>query len=218
MKHKRLLVLGASGGCGQWVVRIAVQRGYQVTALVRPETNYEAPDGVEVVRGSVLETEVLEQAMKGQDAVISCLGIKRKSSINPWSGLASPPDFAEKSAQIIAEAMDKHDVQRLVAVSAAGVGDSRNALTRIISLMIQKTNISLSYRDLENMEEVYKKSDIDSLAVRPVTLVNGRTTDRARLVDHYGLFSRIARSDVAGWMLDALERPGPFKKASEMIG
>ena len=113
--------------------------------------------------------------------------------------------------------MNKHFVRRLVAISAAGVGDSRNKVNPIISFMIRTSNIALAYRDLENMEEIYGESDIDSLVVRPVTLVNGQTNNRATLVDRYRFSSRIARRDVARWMLDAVERPKPFDNPSEMI-
>ncbi len=31
----KLLILGVSGGCGQWVVKLAQHRGNDVTAVVR---------------------------------------------------------------------------------------------------------------------------------------------------------------------------------------
>lgn len=51
----RLLILGASGRCGRWAVRLAAEAGHRVTALVRPETAYEPPAGVDVVRGSAFD-------------------------------------------------------------------------------------------------------------------------------------------------------------------
>ena len=41
----KILVLGASGGCGQWVVKLAYQRGHDITAVVRPNSSYIAPAG-----------------------------------------------------------------------------------------------------------------------------------------------------------------------------
>ena len=39
----RILVLGASGGCGRWVTLLAVGGGHVVTALVRPGTPFTPP-------------------------------------------------------------------------------------------------------------------------------------------------------------------------------
>ena len=57
-----------------------------------------------------------------------------------------------------------------------------------------------------------------TLAVRPVTLVNGPPTGLAGKVDRYGLFSMIRRSDVAAWMLGALVRPTPFVEQTVLLG
>jgi len=49
----RLLVLGASGGCGRWLVRLAADGGHRVTALVRDGSDAAAPAGVTVRRADV---------------------------------------------------------------------------------------------------------------------------------------------------------------------
>ncbi|MEZ5397930.1 MAG: NAD(P)H-binding protein [Bryobacterales bacterium] len=50
----KLLVLGASGGVGREVVRLAVARGHAVTAVVRPTTPFAPQPGVGVARVDVL--------------------------------------------------------------------------------------------------------------------------------------------------------------------
>jgi len=218
MIHRNVLILGASGECGKCAVRIALERGYQVTALVRPETSFEVSHDVRVIRGNVLDTNVINKAMEKQHAVLSCLGIKRKYPKNPWSSFMSPPDFMKQCAEGIVQAMERHLVKRLITISAAGVGDSDRRMKLMIRWMINYSNISIAYRDLAEMEQVYENSDIDWLVVRPVTLVNGTPSSRAQLVNSYGLFSTIARSEVARWMLDALERRKTFSNHYEMIG
>ncbi len=44
----KLLILGASGGCGRWVVRLAAEQGHDVTAMVRRTATPDAPAGVTV--------------------------------------------------------------------------------------------------------------------------------------------------------------------------
>ena len=53
----KLLVFGASGQCGQWLVRLGAARGHDITAFVRSETSYNAPDGVRIIRGNVLDAD-----------------------------------------------------------------------------------------------------------------------------------------------------------------
>lgn len=218
MKCKNLLILGASGGIGRWAVKIARERGYNITAVVRSKASIDKIDGINVLEGSVLDSDVIESAMHGQDAVLSCLGIKRKNQENPWSALASPTDFSEMVTKKTAAAMKKQGIQRLIVVSAAGVGDSWGSVSAFMKFMIRASNVKLSLNDFKNMENVLLTSDIDSLAVRPVGLVEAQPSDRATIVDHFNMSSKISKGDVAKWMLDALEREKRFNAPSEMIG
>ena len=65
----KLLVLGASGQCGQWTARLAVQRGYAVTAFVRPATAFTPPPSVTLIRGEALSASDVSAVMIGHDAV-----------------------------------------------------------------------------------------------------------------------------------------------------
>ena len=51
MTYPKLLILGASGACGQHAVSLARERGHDITVIVRSESRYEKPQGVEVVEG-----------------------------------------------------------------------------------------------------------------------------------------------------------------------
>lgn len=217
MKHKNLLVLGASGACGRWVVKLGQERGHHITAVVRSAAKYEGPQGIHVIEGNVLDPDTVENAMKEQDAVVSCLGIRRKTS-NPWSAVVSPTDFTSQSARIIVQAMQAHNVRRVVAISAAGVADSWNRVGLVLKLLIRNSNISVSFRDMAKMEEECSQDGIDSLCVRPVGLVNSQANKQTGVVPHFGFSSQIARKDVAIWILDAIERPEPFEHRAEMIG
>ena len=156
--------------------------------------------------------------MKEQDAVVSCLGIRRKTH-NPWSAVASPTDFTSQSARIIVQAMQSHGVRRVVAISSAGVAESWSRVGLVMKSLIRTSNIAVSFRDMAEMEKVYSQDGIDSLCVRPVGLVNNvQANKQTGVVPYFGLFSQIARKDVATWMLDAMERPQPFENQAEMIG
>jgi uncharacterized protein YbjT (DUF2867 family) len=213
----KLLVLGASGLTGGWLTRLAAQAGHQVTALVRPATPFEPPVGARVVHGDVLDPAILASVLDGQDAVASCLGIRRASKV-PWAAILSPSDFTTRVASVLIPAMSRAGVRRVVAISAGGVAESITQLTTPVRWMVGAGSIGVAYRDLAEMERQLSASRLDWLAVRPVTLVNGGPTGKAGRVSRFRLFSIIRRSDVATWMLGALARPTPFVEHTILLG
>ena len=200
----RLIVFGASGGCGSHVVRLAAQGGHSVTAVVRPTTSYVAPDGVRTARGNVLDAEFVAPVVAGHDAVVSCLGMRYS---HPWARRQSPDDFISHATQNIVAAMKRADVRRIAAISAAGVGDSRRVANVVIRLLIATSNVGVAYADLEWVEQILRGSGLDWQAVRPTTLSRRRATGRVRITDSYPATASIPRADVAAFILRQLERP-----------
>jgi len=213
----KLLVLGASGATGSWLTRLSAQAGHEVTALVRPGTAFVAPANVRVIRGEALDAAAIAAAVAGQDAVASCLGIRRASKA-PWAALLSPPDLMTRVAALLVPAMAQAGVRRIVAISAGGVAESVTQCSAVIRWMTGAGTIGAAYRDLAEMERQLSASRLDWLAVRPVTLMNGPPTGYAARVKRYGLFSIVRRSDVAVWMLGALSRPTPYVEQTVLLG
>ena len=213
----RLLILGASGGCGQWLTRLASERGHTVTALIRSTATLAAPTGVVVARSDVTEASVFDEVLPGHDAVLCALG-QRRAGRSPWSPLRSPADLNARIMLNLLPAMQRHGVLRLVVISAAGVGDSYAKLTWPVRRLVTSGNVAVAYRDLAKMESLLAASDRDWLAVRPVTLTDGAPRRAARMVSRYGITSAIRRSEVASWMLDAVARPEPFEERCVMLG
>ena len=213
----RLLVIGASGHCGHWVTRLASGQGHEVTAFVRPSTTFTPPDGVRLVRGQVLEPADLSAAVPGHDAILSCLGPQRRTP-NVFSPLKSPPHFCEHSAQLIVDAARAAGIQRVGAISAAGVGESHPLLPLIMRLLLPVSTLGAMYADLGAMEQVYAASGLDWFAVRPVTLVDAPPSTRVRELDRFRASSSIGRADVAQYMLDMLGNSPPSRSRCPFIG
>jgi uncharacterized protein YbjT (DUF2867 family) len=72
-EEKPVLVVGGTGDLGGRVVRSLLSRGKKVRALVRPGSEASAlpKEGVQVVRGDMLEPASLSAAMVGVSAVVS---------------------------------------------------------------------------------------------------------------------------------------------------
>lgn len=213
----RLLILGATGRCGQWLTRLAAERGHDVTVLVRPGANVVAPSSVRVLRGDVLDAGSLEAALPGRDAVASCLGLRRAGR-HPWARLLSPPDLTSRVSAMLVPAMQRLGIARLVGLSAGGVGESASQLTWPVRRLVARGQIAVAYRDLARMEAILGESSLDWLVVRPVTLTDGPPTRRVGPVTRYGLRSTVRRADVAFWMLASLERRAPFADRAILLG
>ncbi len=197
---------------------MAKERGYVITVVVRSKSSVEHIDGIHVIEGSVLDKAILERSIKGQNVVISCLGIKRVSQSNPWSALASPKDFMESITKQMIPIMQNEGINRSVLMSAAGVGNSWKTVSGTMKFLIKASNVKHAFNDFDEMEKQFVKSGIDVLSVRPVGLVDQDMNMQPKVVDSFKMSSQITRKDVAKWMVDALERKEKYSQPYEMIG
>lgn len=213
----KLLVLGASGGCGRWVTHIASERGHSVTAVVRGGSESGLSAGAHVVTGSVLDPDFLGPLVDEADAALSCLGLRRRWII-PWSTLLSPPTLVENFSRVVSGLPGAERLTRFVWISAGGVAESRQQASWAVRRMIDAGHVGTAYRDLARAEHVLEESNVRSLAVRPVTLMNGAPTGRGGPVNRYGLLSTIRRSDVATWMVDVADGTTAFEGDRVLLG
>ncbi|MEM6796525.1 MAG: NAD(P)H-binding protein [Acidobacteriota bacterium] len=213
----RTVVFGASGGCGGWVVKNALERGHEVTAAVRPASAGGLPEGAAVATGSALDPDFVAGLVAEHQIVISCLGLRR-ASLLPWSKLLSPPDLVQTFTDHLVAAVAESKVRRVLWISAGGVAESYGQAAPVIRTMIQAGHVATAYADLAAAESRVPGDDPRWLTVRPVTLAGGSTTGRAGPVERYGLLSRVRRSDVAAWMLDVAEGRVVHKKRTVLLG
>ena len=74
-ERMKLVVLGATGRTGVEIVRQAIERGHAVTVFVRSPDPLRAFNGrVSVQQGDLLNSDALEQVIRGHDAVVSAFG------------------------------------------------------------------------------------------------------------------------------------------------
>ncbi|MEE8156029.1 MAG: NAD(P)H-binding protein [Phycisphaerales bacterium] len=211
----KLIVLGASGRCGSWVVRLANERGHDVTAVVREESDYAPPSDVTPRLGQVTDPAFVRSSLADHRTIISCLGLRR-GSLSPWARVLSPPNIVQSVMRHVIDGMS--DGSRLIWISAGGVGSSEMQASALVRRMIRLGSIGVAYRDLEAAERLIERAEINSLAVRPVTLVNGAPTGNAGPVDRYGLLSTVRRSDVAQWMLDVADGTRSYEGKTVLLG
>ena len=201
----KVLVVGASGGVGKHLVRLACDQGHIVTALVR------RPDGIDsrarILIDDVLRSGCFDEHVRGHELVLSALGIKRTNPANPWSALASPPDFSSRTAAMLVNAMRQHGVAHVISVSAAGVADSAARMNLLMRFFVAKSNVGIGYRDLAAMERVFADSGLDWCCPRPTRLTSSPLTRRVKIVESFPMTAAISRADVGWWMLEQAAQP-----------
>lgn len=191
----KLAVFGATGGTGEEIVKQALDAGHEVTVLVRDISRLNITHNkLYLVIGDVLNPEKVEEALAGSEAVCCSLG-----------NTANNPDFVvSDGTQNIIASMRKQDIQRLVVVSALGVGDSRDRVSRSFK-MLMKTVLRKAYEDKERQEQFVRESGLDWIIVRPGGLTNGPATGEYTFgLDPEIGSGQVSRADVAAFVLQQL--------------
>jgi len=114
----RVLITGATGFVGRYVVRELLARGHAVRCLVRPgsEGKLAAGEGVEVFAGDVLHPEDAAQAAAGCEAAVHLVGIIREF---PGRGVTFEKVHVQATENIVNAARDA-GVKRFLHMSALG--------------------------------------------------------------------------------------------------
>lgn len=108
----KIALIGATGYVGAPLLQEALQRGHQVTALVRHPEKLAAHPRLSSVQANVQDTAKLAEQLRGHDVVIS--------AFNPGWGVADIREqFISGSRSIIA-ASKQAGTQRLLVVGGAG--------------------------------------------------------------------------------------------------
>jgi putative NADH-flavin reductase len=204
-----ITVFGATGGTGREVVRLALDRGHDVTAVARrPEQLDIASERLVVRPGDVLEYDSLPPALAGADAVLSTLGSA--------AGRAATTVYSTGVANIL-KAMQEAEVRRFVGVSAAPVvpREASGRFERTILFPILHRFFGGAYDDMRRMEDVLGASTVDWTVLRPPMLTDkpARRHYRTALGENVRRGRSITRADLAAAMLDALDDTSAFRAA-----
>ena len=165
-----------------------------------------AARGVTVTEGDATDPAAVADVVASADAVLSALGSRG----------AKTPGLLAAAASAVTQAMVKHGVQRLICVSAAGAFITEDPAANPLVKTILPRIFARPFADVREMERVVRASTLDWTLVRPTRLVNapgtGRVPDPRPATRAPGL-TKIARADVAQFMIGALTEPGYIRQA-----
>ena len=159
---KKILVLGATGGTGQLIIRQALAKGYDVTALVRSPEKGAGLTGVKLAIGDARDEAALRQAIRGQDAVVSALG----TPPSPFKEVT----LLSTATRAVVNAMQAEGVSRLVAITGIGAGDSAGHGGFAFDHLILPLLLRNVYIDRNRQEAAVRNSGLDWTLVRPSVL------------------------------------------------
>jgi len=202
----KIIIFGATGGTGKELVKQSLEKGHEITVLVRNPQKFSFNDKrVNIIKGDVLNKDDVSKAIQGNDAVLVALGVKPPSKTK----VVGP------GTKNIIEAMKTHNVKRLIVESAMFMDDAVRKNSFLISLLT-KTFMKGLYADKLLQEAAVRESGLEWVIVRPVGLANGPKTEIYRFGENLplkGMFPTISRADVADFMLKQLSSDINLHKA-----
>jgi len=202
----KILILGSTGGTGQQLVIQSLKQNHEVTAFARDPSKLNLNhENLTVVKGSVLDKDVLANALDGKDAVLSTLGVGKS---------LKSKDLISNAVRIIISTMNEKNVKRLVFLSAFGVGETFKQAD-FIQRVIFKLFLRNIYADKSKADDHIHRSALEWTLVYPVLLTDGPRTGKYKVGEKLEMkgMPKISRADVAEFMLRELNDKTFLKKS-----
>lgn len=209
---EKLIVFGATGGTGREVVKQALDRGHEVTIIVRNPMSFSIQHPrLKIVQGDVLQSSTFALHMQGIDAVISCLGVRNSRQ---------PTTLYSTGIKNIISAMTTANVQRLICISAGALYVNKEMgffVSMLTKLVLQKI-LKEMYADMRLMEHIVEESKLNWTIIRPPMLKNKPFTGvyRTAITGHIKHPFSIARADLADFMLNIITNSKTYKTKAEI--
>ncbi len=201
-----VLIFGATRNTGLEIAKILVARGEPVTAFVRPTSNLENLEPLDVTyfKGDAMNAEDVARAIASKDfkAVISTLGGGR----------------GEKSPDVVGtinmvDAMAITGPKRFLVVTIIGPGKSISMVPRQ-----QVVQLGPIIKLKEEAENYIMASDLDYTIIRPGQLTSNPRTGIIRMDLEPAPTGPITRADLADMVVSAYDDDSTIRKVYQTIG
>ena len=190
----KVVIFGASGKTGHHLIRVALSRRHKVAAFVRdPSRLLIDYSRLRIFKGDVKDAAAVEDAVRGQDAVVCALGVRIKA----------PSNVLSEGTWNIVRAMKSHGVRRLVCLSSAGVlGDDAGFILRRIQIPLLYRHI---FEDKRRQLEIIQNSSLDWIVIRSPSLTSAPLTGKYEISMDRPVNRTITRIDLAIFMINQLK-------------
>lgn len=189
----KITIFGASGKTGLVTVYQALEKGHSVVAYTRKAASVTiSHDRLRIIEGELSDISKLKEAIGGQDAVISALGVNTNK----------PNTILSEGTRTILKAMEECGVRRFICMSSAGIlGDDAGFLFGKIIMPLFLKNV---FKDKIRQMVIIRESTLEWVIVRPSGLTQSPKTGKYKITEHAPASRTIPRADVADFMLKLL--------------
>ena len=168
-----LFILGATGRVGSKVVTQALRDQHNVSVLVRSPEKLSVKEGVNIVKGDVLNKEDVMKASEGADVIISALGTDKTTTLS-------------ESTPILLDVMEKQGINRIITVGTAGILNSRtNSNVYRFESSESKRKTTRAAREHLAVYEMLNKSQVEWTIICPTYLPEGDARGGYRVEEDY---------------------------------
>jgi uncharacterized protein len=195
----KIALFGAGGTIGQRILKEALSRGHEVTAVARDPSRITS---VPAVKGNLLNPLGVATEIRGNDVVISAIGPRPGEDVK----------IVPTAATALIAGVKAAGVPRLLIVGGAGSLEVEPGVQ-----LVDTPQFPVAWRGIANAHrdalEIYRQSDINWTYFSPaISIEPGKRTGHYRvggdevLTDARGQ-SRISAEDYAMAILDEVENP-----------
>lgn len=206
-----VIIFGASGGIGRYAVKHAVEKGYSVTAYIRPSSTAKFDDRVNVVEGEISDYEAVLSAVCGNDAVIWCVGIPMKRKYVNMASL--------EGHRVLLEAMKEAGVSRLIDWGTPSVPfekDKKSFIT-VFPSIAAAVALTQAKKEMVAIGDLLKASDLDWTLVRFMAPKNSEYTGKVKVGFGEKMNLNISREDIGAFMVEQIDN-NEYVKSMPIIG
>ena len=190
----KVLVLGAGGQIARWVIEmLADSKDVEMTLYLRHacKLHGKPPKNAKVVEGDVLDREVLDAAVKGQDVVYANL----------------TGDDIDTQAKGIISSMKSEGVERLVFITTLGIYDEVPGKFGAWN----RQNIGAYLPPFRKAADAIEGSGLDYTILRPAWLSDKDEVDY-EMTERNAPFkgTEVSRKSVAALVVECIRKPKAF--------
>ncbi|WP_353717567.1 NAD(P)H-binding protein [Dyadobacter sp. 676] len=201
---QKIAVIGGGGRTGQYLVNQLIEKGYSLKLLLRHPENFTIISPlIEIVQGDVLDEGVVEQLIRGCDAVVSTVG-QRKDE----------PLVASRASVNILNAIGDRPVRYIVLAGLnVDTPTDRKGTETAKATEWMRTTFPAIHEDRQRSYSILAGSHAEWIMVRVpyIEFTGSRAEVKVSAADSPG--GKIDAADIAGFMIDQLTDDTWLRKA-----
>lgn len=206
----KIVLIGATGFVGSAILKEALDRGHEVTAIVRHPEKLQLHAKLHSQKGDVYNADDVARLVAGHEAVVS--------AFNPGWGNPDIYNLQVKGTQAIINGVKKAGMKRLLFVGGAGSLEVKPGVQAVDLPEFPKEWKQGALATREALNLLRKEPNLEWSFLSPsADLAPGQRTGKFRLgtdqmlIDANGE-SHISTQDYAAAMIDEVERPAHVRQ------